>query len=383
MPIQGPLRELGIHDVFQLLDLGRKTGVLRIVSELRQNEGRIWFESGAVVAAAIRSNPNPLGEQLRRAGKIREEDLAHAQGLQSGGDTRRIGEILVANGAITQRDLEVQVRAQLEEVVFILLGWSEGYFSFEEGPAATIPREAAIRLPTESLLLEAARRIDEWSRIQTKIPHLGIVPRLAAPVSEEPGSLVLIPFEWRVLTAIDGMRDIREIALVVGDSEFTTARTLFGLASANVIVLDDPVAASLAALPSGDSDALLSQALGHLRMGDIAAARTVAEAAIVAGPESAQARCILGQTWLREERYAEAEEAFRVAGRLDSEDAEALRLHALSLAALGRFDAAVRAWVGWMTLPYRPPSEEQFEADIEQAIDAGRTLAAMLRGRRE
>ena len=30
MAIEGPLRELGIHDVFQLLDLNRKTGVLRV-----------------------------------------------------------------------------------------------------------------------------------------------------------------------------------------------------------------------------------------------------------------------------------------------------------------------------------------------------------------
>ena len=28
MAIEGPLRELGIHDVFQLLDLSRKTGTL-------------------------------------------------------------------------------------------------------------------------------------------------------------------------------------------------------------------------------------------------------------------------------------------------------------------------------------------------------------------
>ena len=32
MAIEGPLRELGIHDVFQLLDLSRKTGMLRVTS---------------------------------------------------------------------------------------------------------------------------------------------------------------------------------------------------------------------------------------------------------------------------------------------------------------------------------------------------------------
>ena len=46
MAIEGPLRELGIHDVFQLLDLSRKTGVLSVISELRDNEGRVYFDGG-------------------------------------------------------------------------------------------------------------------------------------------------------------------------------------------------------------------------------------------------------------------------------------------------------------------------------------------------
>ena len=59
MPIQGPLRELGIHDVFQLLDLSRKTGTLRVTSELRDEEGTVWFESGKVLHA---ENAMPPGE---------------------------------------------------------------------------------------------------------------------------------------------------------------------------------------------------------------------------------------------------------------------------------------------------------------------------------
>jgi len=43
MAIEGPLRELGIHDVFQLLDLSRKTGRLRVSSALRGNEGTVEF----------------------------------------------------------------------------------------------------------------------------------------------------------------------------------------------------------------------------------------------------------------------------------------------------------------------------------------------------
>src|SRR5206468_6659509 len=64
MAIEGALRELGIHDVFQLLDLSRKTGVLRVTSEVRHNAGTIHFEDGTVVYAEIRSNPHPLGSLL-------------------------------------------------------------------------------------------------------------------------------------------------------------------------------------------------------------------------------------------------------------------------------------------------------------------------------
>src|ERR1044071_1197130 len=140
MAIQGPLRELGIHDVFQLLDLGRKTGALRITSALRQNEGTILFHEAAVVAAAIQSNPHPLGSALLRAGKSREEALARARALQGQGDGRRIGEILVATGSLSERDLKTQVRAHIDDVVFTMLGWSEGYFVFEECPPEIIPR---------------------------------------------------------------------------------------------------------------------------------------------------------------------------------------------------------------------------------------------------
>ena len=66
MAIEGPLKELSIHDVFQLLDLSRKTGTLRVVSDLRQNAGTVFFEEGVVVGAEIRSNPHPLGRLLVR-----------------------------------------------------------------------------------------------------------------------------------------------------------------------------------------------------------------------------------------------------------------------------------------------------------------------------
>ena len=68
------------------------------------------------------------------------------------------------------------------------------------------------RFPTEVLLMEAARRHDEWSRIEATVPHLRVVPKLPPPDTPSTGRLDLLPFEWEVLAAVDGQRDLHALA---------------------------------------------------------------------------------------------------------------------------------------------------------------------------
>ncbi len=236
MAIEGPLRELGIHDVFQLLDLSRKTGSLRVTSALRDNEGIVSFESGRVVSASIRTNPHPLGALLVKAGKISEGDLERARTAQAQrADGKRLGELLVEAGCLTWRELERQVRRQIETVVFELMSWQEGFFSFVEGPSSDATTEAVARISTESLLMEGARRIDEWARISHKIPNLAVVPVLAPIDEDHPSLLDLLPNEWEMLAMIDGQTDLRGIAMRLGRSEFDVAKIAYGLLSTGII----------------------------------------------------------------------------------------------------------------------------------------------------
>ena len=252
MAIEGPLRELGIHDVFQLLDLSRKTGVLTVVSELRDNEGFVQFENGRIVGASIRSSPHRLGDLLVRSGRPTDGDMARAQAAQQRGDPRRLGEILVALGLVTHKEIERQVRLQIEAVVFELMSWREGNFRFEEGVTFDLPRDATFAFPTESLLMEGARRIDEWSRIADRVPHLGMIPYLTPPDEDHPAMLDLLPTEWQVLAMIDGEHDLRGIAQGAAMSEFDVARIIYGLVSTGVIRLKAPTRASRATpLPTG------------------------------------------------------------------------------------------------------------------------------------
>ncbi len=241
MAIEGPLRELGIHDVFQLLDLSRKTGVLRVVSELRDNEGVVAFHAGRIAYASIRSNPHPIGEMLLKANKIGESDLTSARAKQTDqGDRRRIGEILIEMGAVTARDVEMYVRRQAEAVVFELMSWREGHFRFEESNPEELPENPSVAVSTESVLMEAARRIDEWSRIANRVPSLAAIPQFAEVAATHAGQLDLLPSEWEVLTMIDGQRDLRRIALELGRSDFDVAKVVYGLVSTEVVALRMP-----------------------------------------------------------------------------------------------------------------------------------------------
>src|SRR6266568_1483569 len=334
MPIEGPLRELGIHDVFQLLDLSRKTGLLRVTSELRHNAGTISFEGGAIVFAEIRSNPHPLGALLLRTGKITEADLERARDMQERqGDGRRLGEILVSLGALTPRELERQVRFQIEEVVFEVMSWREGYFSFSEGTPTELPTDAVVRIPTEALLMEGARRIDEWSRIEGRIPHLGVVPMLAPPQEAGEGELDLLPPEWEMLAMINGARDVRAIASELGRSDDALARR------------------------------------------DLEEARGVAEQAAGVHPHDPAVHLLLGRIALASGRSVDAVEELRRALRLDPLAVAAYRVLGYALVGTGRFGEAVEQWDQWERLAARSETElAQLEA-VRRAKSAAQTLA--------
>jgi len=382
MAIEGPLKELSIHDVFQLLDLSRKTGTLHVTSDLRQNAGTVYFEDGVVVGAQIHSNPHPLGRILCRTGRVSEQDLMRARAQQAAGDGRRLGEILVAQGLILQRDLNRHVRLQIEEVVFELVSWSEGYFSFEEGKRGNWPTEAETRVPTGLLLMEAARRTDEWSRIEKKITHLGLVPKLA-PIVDTATPLDLLPAEWEVLAVIDGERSVRDLAAALGRPEFEVARTLFGLATAGIVLLEDPARRAMEAVGSAELPILLGEVDQLLGAGDPDAARQVAEQAVSGHPEQPLAHLAYGRALLAAGHPAEAAEALWQTVQLDSQSAPGHRLFGLALSSVGRFREASQVWDQWRRLAGKPPEEEAQAPAVDRLRQAALTLDLALRGARD
>jgi len=316
MAIEGPLRELGIHDVFQLLDLSRKTGALRVTSDLRDDEGVVLFDGGRVIHASVRSHPTSIERILRHAGKVSDADLAVAASLEPL-PGEGLGDRLVRAGVITQRELERQLRLAIESVVFELLSWQEGFFSFEERAVADVPLDARIRISTESLLMEGARRIDEWSRIADKVPHLSVVPMLA-PVEDDRASVLdLLPHEWEVLMMIDATRDLRGIAAALGRSEFEIAKIAYGLVSTGVVQLLQDQPARTSAEAALGAEPALERARSALAGRRPEEALSNARAALAADPGSTEARLLAARALNRLARYGDAVDELRRAVQSD------------------------------------------------------------------
>ncbi len=234
MALRGNLRDFSLPDVFQLVTLSGKTGVLRI--KRADAEGSVWFREGNVFFAQSDWHREPLGTRLVTGGRITPSALAKALDLQRieppGG--RRLGQILVDEGYTTDKVLESFVQEQIQDTIFDLFRWDEGDFDFED--LAEAPEEdIGLSVSIENIVMEGSRRLEEWTRIKKKIPSMGVVFKMATAPGEGTFDISLKPAEWNILLRIDGTRAVSDLARELDRTDFEVARVLYGLFSAGLL----------------------------------------------------------------------------------------------------------------------------------------------------
>jgi hypothetical protein len=242
MALRGNLRDFSLPDVFQLVTLSGKSGVLRI--RRADAEGSVWFRDGEVFFAQSDWHREALGTRLVAAGKITPSALTKALDLQRAEPTggRRLGQILVDEGYLTGKVLEAFVQEQIQDTIFDLFRWDEGDFDFETAEAAP-EEDIGLSVSIENIVMEGSRRLEEWTRIKKKIPSMGIVFKMATAPGEGTFDISLKPVEWHLLLKIDGTRTVAELARELTRTDFEVARIIYGLFSAGLLEVasDDEV----------------------------------------------------------------------------------------------------------------------------------------------
>jgi hypothetical protein len=187
MSLVGRLEDLALPDIFQIISLSKKTGTLVVRS--RKGTGMVVFKDGQVIQAASDSIRDSLGNILVSQGMLSEASLSRALALQQREIDKPLGMILVEMGAVSTQTLESVIRKQIEEIIYDLLAWEEGFFNFELGEIAPKDKieidtqEFLLKsgISAEYLLMEGTRLLDEKRQSERKQPPPRSEPTEAPP----------------------------------------------------------------------------------------------------------------------------------------------------------------------------------------------------------
>lgn len=176
MAFQGSLKELPLPDIIQLVSVSGKTGKFTLSRDAER--GFIFLKNG---------------------------QMTHAQ----------VGDLTG------------------EEAVYTLAIWNSGDFQFSPNEE---PERQTITKSNTNLLMESARRLDEWRVLSKKIPSVDMVPELHVRENRHE-QVTLNPQEWVIVTRINGERSIAEIAQTLGVAAFDVAKVLYGMITSELVQL--------------------------------------------------------------------------------------------------------------------------------------------------
>jgi hypothetical protein len=265
MALNGDLSDLSLPDLFYIFQLRGMTGRLTLQADL--DDAVLYFQRGKLVYVASSRISQHLGQLAVKIGKISLEQLGVALALQATTRPHQpLGEILVAQGWLTPEDLNVCLTHQAEEVLYRVLAWPTGTFSFVA--SSTAPLLMPLRdLNVEQIILEAARRADEQAAIRARIPSLdcGVV------VLNDPALTTFtdgLRLKARIVIASiqQGATTIRQVIQATGLDEAEILRIVYALVNSEVIAIirppTDSVAQPVPAAPAAAPRSLLAPKRG-------------------------------------------------------------------------------------------------------------------------
>src|SRR4051812_9778577 len=230
----GQHKIIDIADILQSLGNKRWTGTLQVLSHGRNVH--LFFRDGVIQHSKADASKLVLGRALFKLGKLDEADLNLAlNDFETAG--KKIGEACVELGLVQPEDIKEALAFQAREGVLDLFTWEDvdARFHPNEPPLPAVfsqdDLESRLNLAPMGLLMEAARRADEWEMVKNQIPTLDDVLVSNLP-DGAPGTT---SGDRRIFALVDGYRTAGEIADVAPTANFEALKQLAELHKSGVL----------------------------------------------------------------------------------------------------------------------------------------------------
>jgi len=236
--LQGSLRDFGLVEILQMMELGGMTGALR----LKQPTGRIgiiYFSDGKLASCSeLDVGALTLGDVLQQLGMATSPQIeqAFSQQLQDAFG-KRIGERLIGMGVINEKQLREALRTKALWTVREMALWKDGSYEFISSPTANtiLPYgENSLELEVMRVTMEMVHYSDEWEHLGQLLPQSMRTILQMAPAIPYAMSLDTRTFE--LLVHVNLYRRVRRIASAMRRPEMNVARELSQLVQQRLLI---------------------------------------------------------------------------------------------------------------------------------------------------
>jgi DnaJ-domain-containing protein 1 len=231
--MNGRLSDQPLAELVQEISEARLSGALRLARE--RVRGAVYFDAGQVAAALSNVRAFRLVEVLRRSGAADPARVYALVGEKASDE--EAGAALLRAGLLDEAGLRKLHERQSKEVLFELLRWTDGEWSFDPRVRLAGLQQGG-QIETVALLAESARALPpELVAARTRAEER-VAPAEGAQDKIESG-LRLLPSEGFVLSRVYAPMSLGEVVAVGGLPEEETRKAVYVLALAGLLERPD------------------------------------------------------------------------------------------------------------------------------------------------
>jgi tetratricopeptide (TPR) repeat protein len=227
--MKGNLSRGVLPGLLRELFVAHKSGLLHVDHGSERRSVR--FQDGRIVGAQASDPEEQMGTVLVRQGFLSQADLDRAREVTAREPAKRLGRALRDLGVWDEARKEEALALHAREVLLKLFSWTEGEYFFEEQPAGAgaAADDTTRKLSTGQLILDAARRVEDYAVVHEALGDLDRVLVLPADALLRFQNIMLTPADGYVLSRVDGEMTAREVLQVTPIAPEEAEKSLFCL----------------------------------------------------------------------------------------------------------------------------------------------------------